>query len=64
MVDITNMKIIDRMKSEFVAKVSHELRSPLATIHEQLVHVLGDMVKESSSVDHIFSCGLKKKPMD
>ncbi len=44
--DITSMKMLDQLKSEFVAKVSHELRSPLSTIHEQLALVLSDIVKE------------------
>jgi two-component system, OmpR family, phosphate regulon sensor histidine kinase PhoR len=44
--DVTTMKVIDRLKSEFVAKVTHELRSPLSTIHEQLALVMNDMVGE------------------
>ena len=44
LVDITAMRVLDQMKSEFVAKVSHELKSPLSTIHEQLALVLSDMV--------------------
>lgn len=51
-VDITAMKVMDRLKSEFVAKVSHELQSPLATIHQQLAAVLGDMVGEEPETGH------------
>jgi len=59
--DISTMKALDQMKSEFVAKVSHELRSPLSTIHEQLALVLRDMVEESSKKDqHILSRAQEK----
>ena len=49
--NITSLKMLDQLKSEFVAKVSHELRSPLSTIHEQLAMVLKDMTTEESEVD-------------
>ena len=52
LVDITAMKVLDRLKTEFVAKVSHELRSPLSTIHEQLALVIKDIVANTVEVDH------------
>jgi two-component system phosphate regulon sensor histidine kinase PhoR len=64
-VDITAMKIIDRLKSEFIAKVSHELRSPLATIHEQLAYVLNDQGvpanENDSKTDHQILTRAKEK---
>ncbi len=59
--DISDMKFLDQLKSEFVAKVSHELRSPLSTIHEQLALVISDMVGETSTGDqHILSRAKEK----
>ncbi|MBW2181960.1 MAG: response regulator [Deltaproteobacteria bacterium] len=62
-VDITTMKALDQLKSEFVAKVSHELRSPLSTIHEQLAVVLQDMVEDDLQADQEILSRAKEKTM-
>lgn len=48
LMDISAMKVLDHIKSEFVAKVSHELKSPLSTIHEQLALVLRDKIEDTT----------------
>lgn len=59
--DITAIKVLDELKSEFVAKVSHELRSPLSTIHEQLAVVMSDLVGDDSQKDqHMLSRAQEK----
>ena len=44
--DISRQKELDRMKSDFVIMVSHELKAPLAAIMQQLEVLLGGMTGE------------------
>jgi signal transduction histidine kinase/FixJ family two-component response regulator len=60
-VDITALKVVDRLKSEFLSKVSHELRSPLSTIHEQLATVIGDLVDTAPAQDQHILTRAKEK---
>jgi two-component system phosphate regulon sensor histidine kinase PhoR len=60
-VDITTMKVLDQLKSDFVAKVSHELRSPLSTIHEQLAVLVRDIVGGVSEQDQFILARAKEK---
>ena len=60
LVNVTALKVLDRLKTEFLAEVSHELRSPLSTIHEQLAVVLQDMVNEESRDQHLLSRAKEK----
>ena len=49
--DITTQKSLAEMKSEFVAKVSHELRSPLASINQTLSVVISDLEGDEHDED-------------
>ncbi len=44
--DISFLKAMDRMKSDFVAMVSHELRAPLTSVEQQLSVVLAGIIGE------------------
>jgi len=44
--DISHLKELDKMKSEFIAMVAHELRAPLASVEQQLTVILNKMAGE------------------
>ena len=63
LVDITELKMLDRLKSDFVAQVSHELRSPLSTIHEQLAVVLKENIKDGPEEQQYMLARAKEKTL-
>jgi len=44
--DISHLKELDQMKSDFIAMVAHELRAPIATVEQQLTVILDKMAGE------------------
>ena len=44
--DISYLKELDKMKSEFIAMVTHELRAPIASVEQQLTVILNGMAGE------------------
>jgi signal transduction histidine kinase len=44
--DITQLKELERMKADFVAMVTHELRAPVAAIEQQLTVILKGLAGE------------------
>lgn len=44
--DITYLKELDQMKSDFVAMVSHELKSPLSAVRQQLLTMIKGLAGE------------------
>lgn len=44
--DISKFKMLDKMKNDFVAMVSHEIRVPLAAIEQQILALLSNAVGE------------------
>ncbi len=44
--DISHLKELDKMKSEFIAMVAHELRAPIAAVEQMLTVILNKMAGE------------------
>jgi len=53
--DVTEWKMLDRLRTDFMAKVSHELRSPLSTIDLQLGLLLGEADQDQSKQERLLS---------
>jgi len=52
--DISHLKELDKMKSEFIAMVTHELRAPIAAVEQQLTVILnkiaGDLTEKQEQL--------------
>ena len=59
--DITHLKLMDKMKSDFVSMVSHEIRSPLTTVLSQIKILLDGLAGElgAKQIDILSRMSLK-----
>jgi two-component system phosphate regulon sensor histidine kinase PhoR len=54
--DISHLKELDKMKSEFIAMVAHELRAPIAAVEQQITVILNKMAGEvTQKQEHLLS---------
>ena len=54
--DISHLKELDKMKSEFIAMVTHELRAPIAAVEQQLTVILNKMAGEvTAKQEHLLT---------
>lgn len=53
--DITEEEKLETMRKEFVANVSHELKTPLTTIKSYVETILDGVVEDSESISHFLS---------
>ncbi len=59
--DISYLKELDKMKSDFIAMVAHELRAPIATVVQQLNVILNKMAGEITEKQEQLLCRAKER---
>jgi signal transduction histidine kinase len=62
--DITSQKEIDQMKSDFVAMVAHELKSPLASVEQMIYAVQVGCEHEQSAACHTLHSRMTARTKD
>jgi two-component system, OmpR family, phosphate regulon sensor histidine kinase PhoR len=59
--DISYLKEMDKMKSDFIAMVAHELRAPITTIEQQLNVIIGKMAGDVTELQAQLLCRAKER---
>lgn len=58
--DVTKMRLLENMRKDFVANVSHELKTPITTIKGSIETVLDGKLEDKESSIHFLETALRK----